>query len=131
MINAHMHLALMRNAPTPPRRPDPRPDDADLTAAGSRAPVTVRLAVPDDAPELSRIAELDSAPLPPGPLLIGERSGRAVAALSLSDGAVVANPFVPTADIVGLMRLRARQLDREDRSGRRRAIAWGMLRATG
>ena len=35
---------------------------------------------------------------------------RTVAALSLRDGRVVADPFTPTAELVELMRLRARQI---------------------
>ena len=58
----------------------------------------------------TRIAELDSAPRPADPLLIGERAGRPIAALSLADGTVVADPFVASADVVALLRLRARQL---------------------
>jgi hypothetical protein len=73
-------------------------------------PVTVRLAVAADGPQLQRLAELDSACVPAQPLLIGERAGRAVAALSLAGGEVVADPFTPTADVVALLRLRARQL---------------------
>jgi hypothetical protein len=89
-------------------RPEPR----------LREPVTVRFAVADDACALTRLAELDSASRPADPLLIGERSGEAVAALSLADGAVVANPFVASADVVALLHLRARQL--RDGPGRRR-----------
>ncbi|MGH2850684.1 MAG: hypothetical protein ACRDLP_08725, partial [Solirubrobacteraceae bacterium] len=63
----------------------------------SQAPVTVRFGAPDDHIDLVRLAELDSAPLPSRPVLIGERGGRPVAALSLSDGAVVADPFVAAA----------------------------------
>jgi hypothetical protein len=76
----------------------------------SQEPVTVRLGAPDDHVDLARLAELDSAPLPSGPLLIGERAGRPVAAMSLRDGSVVANPFVAAADVVAMLRLRAGQL---------------------
>lgn len=44
--------------------------------------------------------------------------GEAVAATSLSDGRVVANPFVRTADTVTLLSLRAAQL--AERPARRR-----------
>jgi hypothetical protein len=83
-----------------------------------RDPVTVRFAAPDDARELERIADLDSASLPADPLLIGERAGQPIAALSLADGALVANPFVASADVVALLRLRALQLRRAQPSGR-------------
>jgi hypothetical protein len=92
-------------------RPEPR----------LREPVTVRFAVAGDACQLTRIAELDSASRPADPLLIGERAGQPIAALSLADGTVVANPFVASADVVALLRLRARQLRGEPRRhGRRR-----------
>jgi hypothetical protein len=94
-------------------RPEPRLGD----------PVTVRFAVADDARELTRLAELDSASRPAHPLLIGERAGEAIAALSLADGAIVANPFVASADVVALLRLRARQLrEQPRRRGRRRLL---------
>ena len=82
----------------------------ERAAARSYEPVTVRFASPDDAREIDHLAELDSAPLPAAPVLIGERGGRAVAALSLWDGAVIAHPFVPAADVIALLELRARQL---------------------
>jgi hypothetical protein len=43
-------------------------------------------------------------------VLLGEVMHRTVAALSLSDGRVVADPFTPTAELIELMRLRARQI---------------------
>lgn len=85
-------------------------------------PVTVRFAVADDARELTRLAELDSASRPADPLLIGERAGQPIAALSLADGAIVANPFVASADVVALLRLRALQLRGEPRRGARRLL---------
>jgi hypothetical protein len=101
--------------------------------APSSDPLTVRFAGAADEPALRRLAELDCAAVPSVPLLLGERDGRAVAALSLNDGTVVANPFVATADVVALLELRARQLGRRGRRrlGRRRAIAWRLLRAGG
>jgi hypothetical protein len=89
--------------------PEARPPD----------PVTVRVAGPADAQELQRLAELDSASVPAQPLLIGERAGRPAAALSLVDGAVVADPFVASADVVALLELRARQLRRQEPNARR------------
>jgi hypothetical protein len=89
----------------------------------SQEPVTVRLGAPDDEPDLARLAELDSAPLPSAPLLIGERGGRAVAAISLRDGTIIADPFVVAADVVAMLRLRARQLDRPVSRPRRARLA--------
>jgi hypothetical protein len=67
-------------------------------------PVTLRLADADDGAALRRLAELDSRPLPPGPHLIAERNGRIDAALSLSCGRTVADPFRRTAELCLLLR---------------------------
>ena len=64
-----------------------------------------------DARKLERLAALDSAPTPAGPTLVAEMDGQLVAALPLSGTAqAVADPFVPTAPVVELLRLRAAQL---------------------
>ncbi len=72
--------------------------------------LTLRLATSADRPALARLAELDQAIRPPEPVLLGVVMQRPIAALSLSDGSVVADPFAPTAELVELLRLRARQL---------------------
>jgi len=72
--------------------------------------LTVRLATTADRAALIRLAALEEAPAPTGPQLLGVVMQRPVAALSLRDGSVIADPFTPTADLVELLRLRARQL---------------------
>lgn len=72
--------------------------------------VVLRVAVPRDAAALTRLAALDDAPAPTGDVLLALVDGDPVAALSLTDGHAVANPFVRTADAVALLRLRARHL---------------------
>lgn len=57
------------------------------------------------------MAALDSARMPAEPVLLAEVEGTTVAAISLMDGHVVADPFEWTAEIVELLRLRAAQLD--------------------
>lgn len=74
------------------------------------ASVTFRLAGADDEPGLAQLAQLDSRSLPAGRLLVAEVDGELVAAISLDDGASVANPYRPTAAIVRLLELRARRL---------------------
>jgi hypothetical protein len=78
-------------------------------------PIALRVASSGDDDALRRLAELDSRPLPPGPHLVAARAGRVDAALSLSTGAVVADPFRPTAELTELLRFAAL------RRGRRRA----------
>jgi hypothetical protein len=67
-------------------------------------PVTLRLATSTDAVELCRLAQLDTRRLPPGPHLVAERDGRLHAAISLTTGAVIANPFARTAELCDLLR---------------------------
>jgi hypothetical protein len=90
----------MRRLPPGPAAPTP---DAEAT-------VTLRFAVFDDAPDLLRLAQLDSAEPLSDPILIADLSGRPTAALSLADDRVIADPFVLTMGAVELLRARARQL---------------------
>lgn len=84
-------------------------------------PVTVRPAYREDDPGLRRLAGLDSAAVPPAPLLVAEVQGELRAALSLWDGTAIADPFHPSAQHVELLRARAAL---QQRSRRRRPIAW-------
>jgi len=72
--------------------------------------LALRVADDDDAPAVRRLAALDDARPLRGEVLLALVDGEAVAATSLSDGRVVANPFVRTADTVTLLSLRAAQL---------------------
>jgi hypothetical protein len=75
--------------------------------------VTIRHAFPDDALALVRLAALDSAEVPPEPVLVAEMNGELRAALSMRDGAVIADPFHRTTALVQLLRARAEQLAAE------------------
>ena len=88
------------------------------TAAADLGPVTLRFGFPDDADALGRLAALDSSRPPAPPVLLAEVAGELRAALSLSDGAVVADPFHPTTALKELLQARASQLTT---SGPRRA----------
>lgn len=72
--------------------------------------VTIRPAFPDDAQALARLAALDSAQSPPGPVLVAEVDGELRAALSIADGSIVADPFHRTAALLELLSARAGQL---------------------
>jgi hypothetical protein len=89
------------------RRPE-RPEDQAPSI--SRAGLTLRLATGADRAALARLAELEQAERPSEPVLLGVVLGRPVAALSLNDGSVIADPFVRTAELVELLRVRAGQL---------------------
>jgi len=72
---------------------------------------TIRLATPADDAALRSLAELDSqTSLTTGPVLVGELDGKPEAALSLVDGRVVANPFLPTAQLRAHLRYPKRLL---------------------
>jgi hypothetical protein len=72
--------------------------------------ISIRTATPDDAHSVTRLALLDSAQPPAAPLLLAERDGRLEAALSISDGTAIADPFAPTAELIALLRVRAERL---------------------
>jgi hypothetical protein len=74
--------------------------------------ITIRPAHAGDDRALARLAALDSAIVPEEPLLVAEVAGGMRAALSLSDGTSIADPFAPTADVVALLRERARTIER-------------------
>jgi hypothetical protein len=69
--------------------------------------ISIRAATTNDGRTLTRLAALDSAEVPAGPILVAEVDGEAQAALSLRDGRVVADPFERTAELVSLLRVRA------------------------
>jgi hypothetical protein len=78
-------------------------------------PVTLRIAESSDDGNLRRLAERDSAEVPPGPHLIAIRGSLLEAAISLSNGAIIADPFRRTVDSRELLRLAARRARREHR----------------
>jgi hypothetical protein len=71
------------------------------------SPVTLRRAEGRDGDELRRLAALDSRRLPPGPYLVAERDATIEAAISLSTGELLANPFIRTAEVATLLRCHA------------------------
>jgi hypothetical protein len=79
------------------------------------ANVTLRLADDGDARRLRILAQLDSAPVPSGPMLIAEVDGRLRAALPLDGGEPIADPFRRSADLIELLRARAAQLGGPER----------------
>jgi hypothetical protein len=73
-------------------------------------PITIRPAGPADTSALAKLAELDSADVPSAPVLIAEANGEVRAAVSLYDGAAIADPFTHTIWVLQLLRARAAQL---------------------
>jgi len=98
---------------------------ADTVPMTSPASLYLLPAGPVDAGTLTRLAALDETEPLTGDVLLAVADGRAVAAMSVADGRVAADPFARTGEAVALLRLRARQ----ERSGssRRLGLALGRL----
>jgi hypothetical protein len=84
--------------------------------------LALRVAQTDEAPVVRRLAALDDSRPLDGEVLLALVDGEAVAAVSLDDGRVVANPFLRTADTVRLLSLRASQLTGPPASPRRARV---------
>ena len=134
MISPELHIALARAKADDLRR---AADAHRLThrraqpgrPVATERSVTLRFASPADQRPLARLAELDSSTPPTQPVLLAEVDGQLRAALALTDGTLVADPFHPTADLIDLLRARARQLDATPSIKRsRRLRSWFGLR---
>jgi hypothetical protein len=74
------------------------------------APLTVRPLEQSDSDAIRVLAALDGRHVPDGPALVAEVNDEVLAALPLGGGKVLADPFKPTAHLVAMLELRARQL---------------------
>jgi hypothetical protein len=91
---------------------NPFPRKPSRLAGGYRrsAAVTIRWATPADARQLEILAQLDEAPVPPAPVLLAFVGGELWVARSAGTGAVISDPFRPSAEVADLVRERGRQL---------------------
>ena len=85
------------------------------------AAITIRRLTEDDSEALLRLSQLDTGHAPDGDLLGAEIESRLVAAISLSTGDAIADPFSRTKEIQAMLELRLTQLKRRER-GRRRFL---------
>ena len=72
--------------------------------------VLVRHASSRDEARIRHLSRLDDQRIPDGTFIVAELGGQVMAAMSLSAGVVVTEPFRRTADAAELLRLRARRL---------------------
>lgn len=124
MIHPDLAMALARGRMDDLRR------DADRHALGRhpRQPVhvaatecAVMLRLADaiqDGQAIARLAALDESSIPAGPVLLAFLDGEVFAALSLTDGHVIADPLHRTAYLVDLLHAHGRQLERPSRMSR-------------
>ena len=96
---------------------------ADTVPMTSSAALSLRPATSADR-AVAYLSELDEAERLTGSVLLAFDGERPVAAMSLDDGRTVADPFTRTANVVDLLRVRARQ----ERSGAARRLGLGRLR---
>ena len=73
-------------------------------------PITIRPARAEDRPQLQLLASLDSQPELTGPALIAEIGSEPWAAVEVSTGRTVADPFRPSAGAAALARSQAETL---------------------
>ncbi len=92
----------------------------------SLSEITIRPAYADDDAALIRLAALDSAVVPTGPLLLAEVDGELRAALATGNGTVIADPFFRTAELITLLRKHAAT----SHAIPRRRRAWFGVRST-
>jgi hypothetical protein len=110
---------------------DPIPDHSYMTASAvlqslarrgrsstARAPqvahaavISIRLADPEEQAAIDRLAQLAERPAPTGRILVAAVDGELWAALPLSTGKLIVDPFRPSSEIRQLLTLRASQLE--------------------
>ena len=103
---AQQHIGDLRRqarAQRVPEEPEALPDDC----------LTVRPAAASDADALRLLAALEGVNMPTGDVLVAQLGGDVVAALPLDGGRPIADPFRHSAELVEMLKLRARQLRRE------------------
>ncbi len=106
-----MSFALMgwladHSSHTASRQPVER-SEMPATATITAPSVLIRAARGSDGDALERLAALDSAQVPAGSLMLAESDGRVVAAIATATGEAIADPFLPPADVIALLELRA------------------------
>ncbi len=89
---------------TSSRRSRPRGARTGTSPTVSADAVTLRLSRPADERALEELAQLDCARPLHGPHLVAEVGGTLRAAISLTDGVVIADPFHRTTAMVELLR---------------------------
>src|SRR5689334_25107564 len=78
-------------------------------------PVLVRRATNGDLSRIRTLALLDDRRIGEGPYLVAEIAEEMLAAMSLTSGKIVADPFRRTRDAVELLKMRAAQIAERER----------------
>lgn len=99
-----------------------RAAEARPPALGAASTITLRLSAGADESTLERFAELSGREVPSGRHLVAEVDGEVSAALPLSGGEALADPFLPALELKELLSLRAAQLQAHAASLDRRPL---------
>lgn len=91
-----------------PMKPRQQTQNQQPTTHGSA--ILIRPGTGADSPALERLAQLDSASPLAGDVLVAERAGEPVAAITVETGSAIADPFQLTADIVAMLAVRRQHL---------------------
>jgi hypothetical protein len=111
--------ARRASEPRATRQRRPRVARASTSPTVSADAITLRLSRPTDDRALKELAQLDTAGPPHGPHLLAEVDGVLRVAISLTDGAVIADPFHRTTALIELLRARANPQPSQQRTLRR------------
>jgi hypothetical protein len=131
-LAAHEHINDLRREAeqdrragelTSSRRSRPRGARTGTSPTVSADAVTLRLSRPADERALEELAQLDCARPLHGPHLVAEVGGILRAAISLTDGVVIADPFHRTTAMVELLRARSTTQLSDQRAVRRAPIS--------
>jgi hypothetical protein len=101
---AQLRIRDLRRAGRKNRLPE------DLPELANDGGLTVRALEARDREAIRLLAALDGKHVPTGPALVAEVNREVLAALPLDGGKPLADPFKPTAHLVAMLELRARQL---------------------
>jgi hypothetical protein len=77
------------------------------------AVISIHLVESDESADLERLAQLSESPSPSGRALVAEVDGELWAALQLTTGKMLVDPFRPSSELQQLLSLRAAQLRRD------------------
>ena len=94
----------------------------------SQSTIAIRHAHHGDGPAVSRLAALDSAPVPFGEVVLAEVDGELRAAVDVATGRVIADPFARTVELTELLRLHAARTRRGGAQRRERSHRLGLPR---
>jgi hypothetical protein len=88
-----------------------RSSTARAPQVAQAAVISIRLARREEEAAIERLAQLAERPVPTGRALVAEVDGELWAALPLSTGNLIVDPFRPASEIRQLLTLRASQLE--------------------